>query len=398
MAGYTTDIAAQRAGVEAGEVVRLTELGLLSGTDGNYTDGDVRRILVAKFLEQSGLDLTDVADVVRAGGFSLEFIDQAGYGVFSALTDVTFAQLSERTGIPVEQLTVLREITGGQPAHPGDLVREQEHDIVPLVEYQLELGFHWAAVERALRVYGDTLRRAAEAEAEWWRSEVQAPVLDEGGGADALAERAAEVSPKLAVASDRALVAIYHAQQMHVWSTNIVNGIRLALEQAGLHAREEETPPAMCFLDLAGFTQLTQQLGDAAAAERVERLNHIVQRISVQHGGRPVKWLGDGVMFYFPMPPAGVKAALEMVAALSEADLPRAHVGLHAGPVIRQQGDYYGQTVNLAARIGDYARPGEVLVSRLVVEASDGAGLTFDEIGAVELKGVAGLVELYAAR
>jgi adenylate cyclase len=183
-----------------------------------------------------------------------------------------------------------------------------------------------------------------------------------------------------------------------VWSTNIVYGIRLALEQAGLHAREQQAPPAMCFLDLTGFTQLTQELGDAAAAERVERLNRIVQRISVQHGGRPVKWLGDGVMFHFPEPTSGVKAALEMVAALADAELPRAHVGLHAGPVVRQEGDYYGQTVNLAARIGEYARPGEVLVSRAVVDASDGAELSFEEIGAVQLKGISGLVELYAAR
>lgn len=87
-----------------------------------------------------------------------------------------------------------------------------------------------------------------------------------------------------------------------------------------------------------------------------------------------------------------------MVAGLSAADLPRAHVGLHAGPVIRQEGDYYGQAVNLAARIGDYARPGEVLVSRAVVDASAGSGLAFDEIGGVELKGISGLVELFAVR
>jgi len=94
-------------------------------------------------------------------------------------------------------------------------------------------------------------------------------------------------------------MAIYHAQQMHVWSVNLVNGFEVALEHAGLYTREEQQP-AMCFLDLTGFTQLTQERGDAAAAQLVERLNRIVQRISVQHGGRPVKWLGDGVMFLLP--------------------------------------------------------------------------------------------------
>jgi class 3 adenylate cyclase len=65
--------------------------------------------------------------------------------------------------------------------------------------------------------------------------------------------------------------------------------------------------------------------------------------------------------------------------------------------VIFQDGDYYGQTVNLASRIADYARPGEVLVSQEVVAASAGAEVVFREIGPVELKGVADAVRLHAA-
>jgi adenylate cyclase len=86
-----------------------------------------------------------------------------------------------------------------------------------------------------------------------------------------------------------------------------------------------------------------------------------------------------------------------MVAGVAEAGLPPAHVGLHAGPVIFQEGDYYGQTVNMASRIADYARPGEVLVSQEVVDASGGAAVVFREIGPVELKGVGGAVRLHAA-
>ena len=63
-----------------------------------------------------------------------------------------------------------------------------------------------------------------------------------------------------------------------------------------------------------------------------------------------------------------------MVAGVADAGLPPAHVGLHAGPVIFQEGDYYGQTVNLASRIADYAQAGEVIVSQEVVDASSAAG------------------------
>ena len=71
---------------------------------------------------------------------------------------------------------------------------------------------------------------------------------------------------------------------------------------------------------------------------------------------------------------------------------------IDAGPVIFQEGDYYGRTVNIAARIAEYARPGEVLVSQEVVDAADGTAVTLTGIGAVELKGVSGTLNLHAAR
>jgi adenylate cyclase len=153
----------------------------------------------------------------------------------------------------------------------------------------------------------------------------------------------------------------------------------------------------MCFLDITGYTRLTQERGDMAAAELAGQLGRLVERTSVNYGGRPVKWLGDGVMFWFRDPGPGVIAALDMVAAVASAGLPPAHVGLHAGPVVFQEGDYYGQTVNVASRIADYARPGEVLVSQAVVEASPDTGASFTEIGPVELKGVTGPTLLHSA-
>jgi adenylate cyclase len=89
---------------------------------------------------------------------------------------------------------------------------------------------------------------------------------------------------------------------------------------------------------------------------------------------------------------------LEMVGGLATHDLPPAHVGLHAGPVVFQEGDYFGRTVNVAARIADYARPGEVVVSQEVVNVSNDVDVAFAEIGPVELKGVSGALRLFTAR
>jgi adenylate cyclase len=193
-------------------------------------------------------------------------------------------------------------------------------------------------------------------------------------------------------------MAVYHGQQAHAWMKNIFEGFEVALARAGLH-RPIEHPPAMCFLDLAGYTRLTEERGDEAAAELAGRLSRLVQRTSARHGGKPVKWLGDGVMFHFREAGPGVVAALEMVEGAREANLPPAHVGLHAGPVLFQEGDYFGRTVNIASRIADYARQGEVLVSDdVVAEAAETVGVQFEPIGAVELKGMTEAVSLHVAR
>jgi len=168
------------------------------------------------------------------------------------------------------------------------------------------------------------------------------------------------------------------------------------MAKAGIHSRLERLP-AICFLDISGYTRLTQERGDDAAAELATTVARLVQRSSVQHGGKPIKWLGDGVMFYFRDPGPGVRAALEMVDGLAAAGLPPAHVGLHAGPVLFQEGDYFGQTVNLSARIAEYARQGEVLVTQAVADASQEKGIGFGDIGRVELKGISGTVHLLRA-
>jgi class 3 adenylate cyclase len=134
-----------------------------------------------------------------------------------------------------------------------------------------------------------------------------------------------------------------------------------------------------------------------AAADLATTLATLVRQCSQEHDGTPVKWLGDGVMFYFREPANAVLAALAMTEAVGRHGLPPAHVGIHAGPVIFQDGDYYGRTVNLAARIAEYARPGEVLVSQEVVDAAEEGPVRFTEIGPVELKGVPGTLRLYIA-
>jgi class 3 adenylate cyclase len=271
-------------------------------------------------------------------------------------------------------------------------------DGLPALELLIRNGVRPQSIERMLRTWGDSLRRMAEAEADLWMTDVMQPLFAAGVSAAEIGPRTAEFSNALAPLEERAILAVFHGQQSHAWMKNFFEGFELAMSRAGLY-EPVDRPPAICFLDLSGYTRLTEERGDAAAADLASRLSRLVLRTSARHGGKPIKWLGDGVMFQFRDPGPGVAAALEMVEGAREAELPPAHVGLHAGPVLFQEGDYFGRTVNIASRIADYARQGEVLVSDDVVAASgDVRGIAFDAIGPVELKGLTDVVSLHVAR
>jgi adenylate cyclase len=398
VSGYTRQEVAQRAGVDPHYVDRLVELGVLTAAAADaFSPGDALRARWLQSLERAGVPLEGLAAAVRDGVLSFSFLDVAAYDRFAGLSGTTFQQLSSQTGIPLELLTVVREAVGFAEPRPEDHVHHNELSVVPVIQLQLAKGFRPVVIERWLRVYGDSLRRVAETEAAWWNSEVEMALVASGMTEGEMLQAQADLGSQMTPLIDQALLAIYHGQQEHAWSQVFVEHVEGALEAAGLYRRLER-PPAMCFLDITGYTRLTEERGDEAAADLAARLAGLVRRSSQGHGGTPVKWLGDGVMFYFEEPADAVLAAIEMVEKVGRQGLPPAHVGIHAGPVVFQEGDYFGRTVNLASRIAEYARPREVLVSQEVVDAADGGPVTFAEIGPVELKGVPGTLRLYVAR
>jgi adenylate cyclase len=392
---YSRDTAAERAGVEPSYLVRLVDLGILiPEKPDRFSPADVRRVMMARSLEGAGIPLEGVVAALARGTLSLAFLDAASYERFAALAAETFQEVSDRTGIPLDLLMVIREAIGMAQPSPGDRLREDETAIVPFIELQVSAGFRRSAIERLLRVYGDCTRRMTETEGAWWNAEVIEPAVAAGKGPEEIAN--SELADRTAPLAEQAVLAMYHAQQARAWTANLVEAFEVLMAKEGIHSRLERLP-AICFLDITGYTRLTEDRGDNAAADLAATVARLVRRSSVQHGGKPIKWLGDGVMLFFSDPGPGVRAALEMVGGLAAAGLPPAHVGLHAGPVLFQEGDYFGQTVNLAARIADYARPGEVLVSQAVAGASQEEGIAFGDIGQVDLKGVAEAVHLLRA-
>jgi len=395
---FTRQEAADRAGVPVDVIDRYVQLGLLTPrADDRFSGGDVRRVIVGQTFATAGIPLEALVEFIARGEASLAFLDSSLYERFAYLGTTTFRQLAERTGLPVESLMVIREAMGAPAPEPDDLVREDELVVVPLLELAAAENLSLPATERVIQVMGDSMRRVTEAQGQWWQSEVR-PRFAAGGAAPGnLGDDTLELGARLNAAYEASLTALRHGHEQRIWTANILETTEAVLASAGLFTRVDR-PPAMCFLDITGYTRLTSERGDAAAAELATTFSRMVQRTSQRYTGRAVKWLGDGVMFYFADPGPGVMAALRMVESATDAGLPPAHVGLHAGPVLVQEGDYYGQTVNIAARIADYARPGEVLVSQAVVDAADDVEAAFSEIGPVELKGLSEAVRLHVAR
>ena len=129
---------------------------------------------------------------------------------------------------------------------------------------------------------------------------------------------------------------------------------------------------------MTGYTRLTEERGDQEAARLATSLADLVNEVSRAHGGRAIRWLGDGGLLFFEDVSAAFQAALELSDRAPAAGLPPTHIGVQTGPVVFRDGDVYGRTVNVASRIADEAEAGEVLTSQETTELSGTASGSSD--------------------
>ena len=391
---------AELAEVTEAEVGRLVGLGVLVEREGPapFRTTDMQKVRLALACERAGLPMDAIADLIRAGRLSFAFMEAAPYTRFAFPSTRTLRQVGEDTGIPLEALLEMFESMGFAWTSADDPVREDELEALPLIQLAISSGFFDPAwLTRVGRAYAEGMRLAAKAENEAYVARFEEPVLASGLGQRQAMERASEVASAFLPLVDRALMAIYRRQQELIWTEHQVENVEAALEEAGAIPRPERVP-AMCFLDLAGYTRLTEERGDQAAAELAATLAVLVERLARGQGGTPVKWLGDGVMLHFRNPARAVDSALAMVRRVPEAGLPPAHVGVAAGPVVVQGGDYFGRTVNLAYRVAARAKAGQVLVTAAVAQAPAPDGVTYSDLGELRLKGFTAPVRVLEAR
>jgi adenylate cyclase len=134
-------------------------------------------------------------------------------------------------------------------------------------------------------------------------------------------------------------------------------------------------PLALMFTDLVGFSSWALEAGDETALELLREVGKVVEAAVHSNQGRIVKRLGDGLMATFVDVESAVEAALRAQEALEEVEIdgyrPRMRAGVHLGRPRRLGGDYLGVDVNVAARVGDAAKAGEVVVSDSAADQLD---------------------------
>jgi adenylate cyclase len=388
---------AEQADVDLAYVERLIAAGALEESDraDSFGPTDVRRVRLLRAWDEAGLRPEGIMDLVRRGELSVAWLNTPVMTRARRL-DSTFEDLCGEMSVRPGLVQAVYEAIGFASPSMKAGVREGDRDLIQLVTRFVRAGADVRPTLRLLRVYADSLRRIAQAEAELYEAQIEEPLRRSGRDERELLEFGARFGEKVLGLLEHAITDIYLRHREHVWIEHSINHAEIAMERAGLFEKVER-PPAICFVDLTGYTRLTEEQGDEVAARLAVNLSTLVEDASRQHGGRPIRWLGDGGMFHFKDPGPAVLAGLDMVEATPRAGLPPMHIGIHAGPVIFQDGDVYGRTVNLASRIASHAAAGQVLASKETVRRCDLPGVRFESVGAAGLKGVSEPTQLYQA-
>ena len=155
------------------------------------------------------------------------------------------------------------------------------------------------------------------------------------------------------------------------------------------------------FTDIEDSTPLNEELGDAEFVKLLARHSRVVTQQVERHRGHVVKTQGDGFMMAFGAPSDAVDAAMaiqhESAGSARRRRTPvRVRVGIHEGPAISKDGDYFGRAVAIAARVAAHAEGGQVLVTTPVVE--DLQEYAVESIGDYELRGLGGVHELWVVK
>jgi adenylate cyclase len=396
---FSLEELAREAGVTPDRIDWLVGIGVLKPREpATFRFSDVFRVKLVSALLEGGFTPEQIEWTVSEGHLNLDRADEYQLvepGPRSARTFAEFMATAGARGSVLPSVYTALGLPNPDPSSP--IPADEEERLQRFLE-----GWGPAPSDetliRAARLIAEGTRMVTLGWAELMDEQVIGPVRERlyGGEIERFPDEVREAFSKLLRLQPRMiewLIQRYNEQRSVAW---IVDGLEEFLATRGLVAPPPPTaPPAVVFIDLSGYTRLTEERGDEAAVRFASTLQREAEAVAMANDGRLVKLLGDGAMLRFPDADRGLDAALSVVRALGEAGAPPAHAGVHAGPLIERDRDLFGRTVNLASRLAEAAGPGEVLVSAAVVEAVDNPKIRFERSDRTALKGIPEPVDLF---
>jgi len=318
----------------------------------SYLDRADALVLIEYLSERGATDeeLTEAAKAGTLGPLGLEL------ALRPAGERVPFPEAARLAGLSADEAAAMWRAFGfPDPLDPPRRLSPRQVETLQVLAGMSQSLFGPEMSLQLSRVIGSSMANLAEAITDAYRLQVEVPRQDQGESYSQLVKDYGEIGSVMLPALTAAL-------------GDILTGHLLAVARAGWALDEERTAVtrdlAVGFADLVGYTRSARAATPSELAAAIGRFESLAGEIVARHGGRVVKLIGDEVMFAAEHPVNAARVAFELIDALqADPRMPRVRIGLAAGPVISHQGDYYGDVVNLAARLVKAAEPGEVLAS-----------------------------------
>jgi class 3 adenylate cyclase len=392
---------ATEADVPEALVERLVDLGQLRPLpDGRFDARDGAVLATVRGLEGAGIGEDDVVWLVTNLGAGLGSVAQM-FSTPAPRDAPTYRELRARLGDLGDRLPSLYAAFGLSEPEPDRPMRADEASVISRY-----VGI-WAAVDpdgdsdrRMARLTGESSRRSMEAWLDAWDAAAQPQLATQGAPSHAGGPADPTDPAQNPTIGGAALIRELHAwlQERHfeqALNERIISAFEGGLVRSGRLPARPEVPIAVAFVDLTGYTTLTERLGDEAAAAAAARLAALADACVQAFGGRVVKLLGDGVLLRFDDAATAVRAVVDLMDEIAAAGLPPAHAGLAAGRIVTRDGDIFGRTVILASRIASRAEAGQLLAEEGVIAAIGADAIVGRSLGRVTLHGIAEPVELW---
>jgi adenylate cyclase len=382
---------ATRAGVTQATVRRWVKEGLVPQYDGAWTPAAASHVRIVARLRERGHSVQRIREASQSGKLAFGYIDEL---LPSSEARYTLKQAARK--IDLDPALVERLIGAmGQNALSSEEITEEDLQVLRYGAEILAAGLPLPALLQIVRVYGQAMAQVADAEVRLFHLYLHEPLMREGVPGVEVAQ-AMEGMTREMLPFAAPFINYLHGRMLGYFvEQDVIGHIEADLDDEET-AEEGRMRVVIAFADLAGYTRLTEEQGEAKAVSAVERFVETVEQ-TLPIDARVIKTLGDEVMVVGVDAGALTSWAVGLGGELT-AGSPPPRIGIHSGAALYRDGDYYGREVNRAARVVARAAGGEVLVTRPVVDgASRQDGLEFELIGEVVLKGFNEPTELFNA-